>query len=178
MAAPTDAELLWSADTELFGQFYDRHHAVLLAYARRRVRRPDLALDIVAETFARALERRADFDPARGPAVAWLLTIARNLLIDAARRGAVADAARRRLAMEPIVIDDAGLARIEADAGVDLRAALADLPPELREAVVARVVGEEPYALLADRVGVSQQVVRKRVSRGLAALRRSLEDHA
>jgi RNA polymerase sigma-70 factor (ECF subfamily) len=178
MATPTDAELLRSADPELFGEFYDRHRPVVLAYIGRRVRRPDLAVDVAAEVFARALQRRADYDPARGPAIAWLLTIARNLLIDAARRGRVADAARRRLTMEPIVVDDAGLARVEADAGIDVRAALASLPPDVREAVLARVVAEEPYGLLAERVGVSQQVIRKRVSRGLAALRRSLEDHA
>jgi len=38
----------------------------------------------VAETFARALEHRGAYDPRRGPAIAWLLGIARNLLLDLA----------------------------------------------------------------------------------------------
>jgi hypothetical protein len=41
-------------------------------------------LDLVAETFARALERRAQFDPQRGPAVAWLPSIAHSLLVGGA----------------------------------------------------------------------------------------------
>jgi DNA-directed RNA polymerase specialized sigma24 family protein len=36
------------------------------------VGRPDLTFDIVAETFARALEHREAYDPERGAAVAWL----------------------------------------------------------------------------------------------------------
>jgi RNA polymerase sigma-70 factor (ECF subfamily) len=52
-------------------------------------------LDLVAETFARAFERREQFDPSRGAAILWLLAIANNLLVDAVRRGRVADESRR-----------------------------------------------------------------------------------
>ena len=59
-----------------FGEFYDRHLRVVRAYVMSRVRQPELVFDLVAETFARALEKRALFDPARGPATVWLLGIA------------------------------------------------------------------------------------------------------
>jgi DNA-directed RNA polymerase specialized sigma24 family protein len=51
----------------------------------RRTREPDLVLDVVAETFARALEHRDQYDASRGPAVAWLFGIARNELAAAVR---------------------------------------------------------------------------------------------
>jgi RNA polymerase sigma-70 factor (ECF subfamily) len=118
--APTDPDLLAGGVAEDFGIFYERHVAALTAYVGRRAVRPDLTFDLVAETFARALEHRGRFDESRGPAVAWLIGIARNLL-DAARRGRVADHARARLGLGRIELDDEQLVRIEERSRVDLR---------------------------------------------------------
>jgi len=173
-----DAELLRSPDPEVFGRFYARHLDAVTAYVAGRVRRPDLTFDLVAETFARALQHRARYDPRRGPAIAWLLQIARNLVIDAVRRHRVADAARVRLGMAPLVLDDDALGRVEERGRLDLGAALASLPFEQREAVLLRVVADHPYPDIAEQVGCSPQVVRQRVSRGLVALRRYSEESA
>jgi RNA polymerase sigma factor (sigma-70 family) len=175
----SDEELLTSGGAQGFGLLYERRHALIRGYLRRRIgSRPDLVLDLVGETFARALERREQFDPRRGPAIVWLLGIARHLLLDAVRDGRVADESRRRLGMERILIEDDQLALIERDGESDLQRALWGLPIEQREAVEQRVLEEEPYAAIAARVGRSEQVVRKRVSRGLAALRQNIEESA
>ena len=167
----TDADLL--ADD--FGAFYERHVTAVTSYVARRSRRPDVTFDLVAETFARALEHREGYQPRRGPAAAWLLGIARNLMVDAVRRGKVAEDARVRLGMAPIALDDEQLARVEERGRTDLVEALAKLPASQREAVLRRVLGEQEYPEIAASVGCSEQVVRQRVSRGLAALRRGLE---
>jgi RNA polymerase sigma factor (sigma-70 family) len=177
-STPDDATLLGADHPVAFGVFYERHLGAVTSYAARRLGRPDLTFDVVAETFARALERRAQYDPARGPAIAWLLGIARNLVADAHRARRVDDEARRRLGMPPVHLDDEQLARIEERGAVDLAAALATLPPEHREAVLRRVLAEEPYPAIAADVGCSEQVVRQRVSRGLARLRRNLQESA
>lgn len=175
----SDEELLGSGGADGFGLLYERRVGLVRGYLRRRLGgRPDLVLDLVAETFARALERREQFDPERGSAAGWLLAIARNLLVDAVRTGRVDDASRKRLAMERIVLEDGRLERLEREAGSELERALAALPAEQREAVERRVLGEEPYAAIASCVGCSEQVVRKRVSRGLAALRRNARQGA
>jgi RNA polymerase sigma factor (sigma-70 family) len=172
----TDAELLQHGAPERFGVFYERHLDAVVAFVGGRVRRPELVFDVVAETFARALERRDQFDPGRGPAIAWLLTIARNLVIDAARRGQVASAARIRLGMAPITLDANQLDVVHERSQLDLRSALSGMHPEQREAVIRRVVLEQSYPEIAKDLRCSQQVARKRVSRGLAALRRRLEE--
>ena len=87
----------------------------------------------------------------------------------------MADAARVRLGMEPIALDDEQLERIVERGSTDLREALARLPESQREAILRRVLGEQSYPEIAATVGCSEQVVRQRVSRGLAALRRGLE---
>jgi DNA-directed RNA polymerase specialized sigma24 family protein len=54
----TDAELLavTAIDPEAFGAFYRRHLRAVLAYLLHRTRRPEIAADLTAETFAAALE--------------------------------------------------------------------------------------------------------------------------
>jgi RNA polymerase sigma factor (sigma-70 family) len=176
---PTDEELLSDGSVEGFALLYRRRHPLVRGYLRRRIgQQPELVLDLVAETFARALERRDQFDPLRGDAAGWLLGIARNLLLDAMRAGRVAEASRRRLGMERIVVDHEQLELIERDSASELEDALSALPAQQREAISRRVLDEEPYAAIAARIGCSEQVVRKRVSRGLAALRRASREGA
>ncbi|HSZ69702.1 MAG TPA: RNA polymerase sigma factor [Solirubrobacteraceae bacterium] len=114
----------------------------------------------------------------RGPAVAWLIGIARHLLIDATRRGQVDHASRRRLGMERISFEQHELELVERDSASELERALARLPAEQRQAIEKRVLEEEPYAVVAAAIGCSEQVVRKRVSRGLATLRRAVKEKA
>jgi RNA polymerase sigma factor (sigma-70 family) len=178
-ADASDEELLAAGGAQGFALLYERRCPLIRGYLRRRVGpHPELVLDLVAETFARALERRAQFDPQRGTAVGWLLGIARHLLLDAVRQGRVADASRRRLGMERIELDGEQLELLDRESVSELELSLSRLPLEQREAIERRVLEEEPYALIAAQIGCSEQVVRKRVSRGLAALRRRMKESA
>jgi RNA polymerase sigma factor (sigma-70 family) len=177
----SDRQLLENArggDGGAFAAFYRRRRAVVLAYTGRRTGDPELAADLLAETFAAALVAVLDLERElpREP-VAWLMTIARNKLIDSVRRGQVERVARRRLALEPLAIDDEDLRRIEELIGAtDVDAALAELLPAGQlEALRARVLEERDYAQIARELRCSQAVVRKRVSRALQTLRGAME---
>lgn len=174
----SDHELLHGGGAGSFRIFYERHAPAVVAYIARRTRQPELVLDVVAETFARALEHRLQYDASRGPAIAWLLGIARNEILGVIRHGRAADGYRKRLGMPPIELDDEALSVMREHTTVELRDALATLTPEQREAILRRVLAEEPYPQIAEHVGCSEQVVRKRVSRGLATLRQTLEGGA
>jgi RNA polymerase sigma factor (sigma-70 family) len=177
-----DAELLSAAargDGEAFEAFYRRHEALVLGYLRRRVAEPELAFDLAAETFAAALLGAGRYRGDGAPASAWLLGIAHNKLLESLRRGRVEAAARRRLRLEPIVLEDADLVAVEeraAAGAAQLTRLLGELPEEQRRAVRARVIDEREYGEIAVELGCSQQVVRQRVSRGLRTLRTRLED--
>ena len=153
----TDADLLSSHTPEDFGEFYERHVTAVTAYVARRTRKPDLIFDLVAETFARALEHRRTYEPRKGPAVAWLFGIARNLMVDAERKGQVADAARVRLNMEPVALDDEQIERVVERSRIDLIEALGQLPESQRIAVIRRVLGEQEYDAIAGHVGCSDR---------------------
>jgi RNA polymerase sigma factor (sigma-70 family) len=178
----SDNELLLAAsrDPEAFGLFYDRYAIALIQSLRRRTGSSELALDLAAEVFATVLERSAAFTPREEhSARAWLYAIARNQLVDFYRRGKTEDAARRRLGVQSVVLDETETELLErrldaADQG--LLEALEGLPVDEREAVLGRVVEESDYGSLADRLQVSQSVVRQRVSRGLRRLRLSIKE--
>ncbi len=172
----SDEELLRATaqEPEAFGVFYRRHVDAVLRYVLSRTRRPELAADVTAETFAAALEQHDRFDPRRGPARAWLLVMANSRMLDGARRGRVEERARRRLGMPLRVLDDAALEALEdrLDAAqFDVARLVDDLPAEQRAAVLARVVDGREYAEIAASQAITPVAARQRVSRGLQSLR-------
>ena len=160
-------------DPQAFGAFYERHERLVLGYFVRRVRDSELAADLAAETFAAALLGARKYRGEGAPASAWLLGIARHVLLGSLRKARVEDRARRRLGMEPIVLDDALLERI---ARIDMESLLTRLGPDQAEAVRARVLDDEDYGVIAARLRCSESVVRQRVSRGRATLRALVEE--
>lgn len=175
MARCSDEDLLRTAahDAQAFGRFYDRHEDAVLGFFRRSTGRADIAADLTAEVFAAALASLERFRPELGSARAWLFGIARHELAQTWRRGRVEAAARRRLGMEPTMLSDADLERIDELASVPHGSIslLEELPADQRMAVLGRVVEERDYAELAHELRCSELVVRQRVSRGLRTLR-------
>jgi RNA polymerase sigma factor (sigma-70 family) len=178
----TDAQLLAATrdgDSEAFGELFERYYAVVLTYLARRTRHAEAAADLCGEVFARALlathRGNADLD---GQAAGWLLTIARNALIDSVRRGRVEAQARHQLGMERISLTDADLERIEEETSDIDRVVgelVGQLPEAQRAALKARVIDERDYADIGAEIGCSDLVVRQRVSRALKTLRSNLE---
>jgi RNA polymerase sigma factor (sigma-70 family) len=177
-----DRDLLVATRREpsAFGVFYRRNLSAVVAYFLDRTRDAELAADLTAETFAAALVASRSYAKRPEPAAVWLFAIARSKLIDSFRRGQVEARARRKLGMAPIEFEDEEVERVEAlaDAGRgQLAQLLEELPPEQRDAIEARILDEREYGDIARELRCSEQVVRKRVSRGLANLRARLEEN-
>jgi RNA polymerase sigma factor (sigma-70 family) len=164
------------SDPESFAAFYRLFERRVLGFFMKATGSPELAADLAAETFARALESLDRYDPARGRADQWLFGIARNVLGSSYREGRVEAGARERLGMGVLVVDDhaaRAIARLN-EGGEEAELALAGLPEEQRRAVEARVVQGLDYREIASELRCSQAVVRQRVSRGLSTLRARL----
>jgi RNA polymerase sigma-70 factor (ECF subfamily) len=170
-----------AGEPDAFVAFYRLNLGAVVAFFLRRTGDREVTADLAAEVFAAALIAAPRYDPDARPALAWLHGIASHKLADSRRRGRVEDEARRRLALEPLVFNDAALERVEeiasAEAGRDaLEGAVEALPVEQRDAVLARIVGERSYPEIAAQMACSEMLVRQRVSRGLKALRSRLEE--
>ena len=182
MAENGDEDLLRrhaAGDPDAFVAFYRRNLPRVLAFFLRRTGDPELTADLTAEVFAAALIAAPRFHPGETPASSWLYGIAAHKLSDSRRRGRVEDHARRRLAMEPLRIDDLELERVEEIASrtsTELESAMAQLPEEQRAALLARVVDERDYPEIAAEMNCSELLVRQRVSRGLRHLRSRIKE--
>jgi RNA polymerase sigma factor (sigma-70 family) len=147
----SDAEVVETSLREpaAFEQIFDRHFDVIHRYIHRRVG-PDLADDLAAETFALAFERRASCR-AGGSVLPWLFGIATNLL----RRGWRAE--RRELRAygrsgvdQWVGYEDEAAARVDgASLGARLAAALAEMRPRERDALLLYALAELSYEEIA-----------------------------
>jgi RNA polymerase sigma-70 factor, ECF subfamily len=162
------------ADPQAFGAFYRLFERRILGYFMRATGSADVAADLAAETFARALESVESYDPERGRAEQWLFGIARNLLMSSFRAGRVESSARARLGLPVLSIDDHAaetIAKLGAGQAGDAALALSDLPEAQRQAIQAHVLDDRDYEEIACELRCSEAVVRQRVSRGLRTLR-------
>jgi len=166
----SDAQLIARArdDPAAFRQLYDRYAERIHGYHLRRSADADAALDLTAETFARAWLARARFrDEAGGSAAPWLFGIARNVLLESVRRRLL-----ERGAIERLRVDQPPSAVTPEDSWLDGADELLDeLPPAQRDAVRLRVLDDLPYDRVAAALGTTPSAARVRVHRGLGALR-------
>ena len=143
---------LAAGDRDAASAFVRRYQRRVFGLARTIVSDDRAAEDVAQEAFVRAWKHASSYDPRRGSVVGWLLTITRNLAIDAVR-------VRRPIALEPAMIvsfdrvSDDREAHDLVQLGDDtarLRVALGRLPEEQCRAIVlagllgytAREVGE------------------------------------
>jgi RNA polymerase sigma factor (sigma-70 family) len=166
---------------EAFADFYRGQFDPVLAFLARRVYDPEVALELTAESFAQAYLARGRFrGTSDAEAEAWIFRIARRQLARYFRNGDVRLRALERLQIDLPVLDEERSAGIEDLAELDglrsaLRNELARVSRSQREALWLRIVEEMPYAEVAQRLEISEQAARARVSRGLKSLSSALE---
>jgi RNA polymerase sigma factor (sigma-70 family) len=168
---------LVAGNREAFVKLYRTYLPLVLRWCLRATGDRELAADLSSEVFAEALVKCDRYRPELGSVGAWLLGIAGNKLRESRRRKRIEDSARRKLHLEPEAFTDADLELVDELVGMDdrLQALTRQLPAELRDAVVARIVDERSYEEIARDLQCSKSLIRQRVSRGLRTLRSDLE---
>jgi RNA polymerase sigma-70 factor (ECF subfamily) len=146
------------------------------------------AEDLTQDVFLKLYRNLASFDVQKGNFNTWLTTLARNLLVDHFRRTRLERASDSLDASLTGEDDGATLASRLADprpsqetraAGLELKVviqqALAQLSPELREAVVLRDLEDMDYKEIAQVLRIPEGTVKSRISRGRGELARLLQ---
>lgn len=153
-----------------FEATFESHHASLFRYVQRLIGDPDLAADVVQESFVRLLENPMPEEEARR----WLFTVATNLVRDDARTRA----RRQRLLSEryegPAPEENPHAATGRAERIDAVREALERVPERDRTMLLMREEGFR-YAEIADAVGVAPGSVGTLLSRALARFERALD---
>jgi RNA polymerase sigma-70 factor (ECF subfamily) len=156
---------------DALAELYDRFGGVAYGVALRTLRDPALAQDAVQDAFLAAWRTAPAFDPARGNASTWLLTLVHRRAVDLVRR----EERRRADVLDesaPVAsgdsVDEAAEVRAERRA---VQAALARLPPDQREALELAYYGGLSQSQLAERLGLPLGTVKSRMFTALATLR-------
>jgi RNA polymerase sigma factor (sigma-70 family) len=161
--------------------FVRRHQSRVYGLALSITRDPGLAEDVSQEAFVRAWRAAGGFDPRRGSALSWMLTITRNLAIDTLRMRRplpVADDALERIVGETLDDDPrspehaASVALESARARAQLRA----LPEAQARAVVLAVICGLTSTEISARENIPIGTAKTRLRAGLRALRTALEE--
>ena len=171
------AELQWTPPS--WDEVVRTHGARVYRLAYRLTGNPHDAEDLTQEVFVRVFRSLSSYTP--GTFEGWLHRITTNLFLDSVRRrsrvrfeGLVDDAADRLPSSEP------GPAQVYDDTHLDadVQAALDQLPPDFRAAVVLCDLEGLSYEEIAATLDIKLGTVRSRISRGRAQLRASLEHRA
>jgi RNA polymerase sigma-70 factor (ECF subfamily) len=171
-----------AGDKQAIARFYEAHVDGLYTFIYYRVGRDTaLAEDVVQETFALALSKQAEYDPARGSVGSWLTVLSRNVIRDHLRAHTKSDhlaAAWERIdatlaqtfaAMAEQPLPGEVLERQETRDLVHM--AIANLPEQYRTALTRKYVDGESLETLAGEFGISIDAVKSLLARARRAFR-------
>lgn len=164
-------------DVDAFAELYRLYVHRIHTFAYRRCGDSDLAEDITASTFERALRGLGGFQWNRGGIAPWLFRIAANELTDHYRRSGRRRGERTQRAADRLqdraALDD--LDRIESADQVELlRSALDQINPRYQKVLVLRYLSGLDHESAARAMGVKPSLMAVLVHRATAALRRSI----
>jgi len=166
--------LVATGDRAALKAVYARQSTRLFGIAMAILRDRTAAADALQDAFLKLWQRAGQFDPARGPAGAWLGQIVRNTALDAARvRG------REVLTDDPGLGDGATAATAlddlaDAEDGRRLRDCLARLEDKPREGILLAFVHGLSHPEVAERMAQPLGTVKSWIRRGLVSLRECL----
>lgn len=171
------ARALKRRDSDFIARLVSQYHYRLLRYLVYLTARREQAEDLVQETWLRVLERAGQYD-SRLRFEPWLFSIARNLAIDGLRKhqpeslpeGEIPEASGG-------VLDGPSpfLAAAKNEDALRVAAALAQLEPIYREALLLRFQEDLSLEEIGQVAGAPVSTIASRIQRGLAKLRTSLE---
>ncbi len=182
-AALDDASLLRRIarrDREALNQLYDRLAGVLYSTAMRVLNNADEANDVLQEVFVQIWDESSAWDPALGNPFNWALRLTRNKAIGRLR------AVRRRYSFFAEITgeQEAGAEDISTapgsvvpqDQSAMVRAVLATIPYEQRQAIEMAFLGGMSHHEIAETLGQPLETVSARIRRGMLRLRDGLRE--
>jgi RNA polymerase sigma-70 factor (ECF subfamily) len=168
---------LASADPDAAAAFVRRFQARVFGLAYAILGEREAAMEVAQEAFVRAWRHGSVYDARRGTVATWLLTITRNLAVDAVRL-------RRAVPIDPMVLNSLELPSTEPAPGDDittaaelvrLRQALKALPAEQRRCLLLAVFHGLSGREISELDDVPLGTVKTRTRTALLTLRSSLE---
>jgi len=137
----------------------------------RVVRDPAQSEEVSQEVLLEAWRTAARFDPAKGTAATWVLTIAHRRAVDRVRAAAAATAREQRSAEVPVPHDDVA-DTVEASLDAErVRRCLEGLTEAQRESITLAYYGGYSYRQVSGLLSVALSTIKTRIRDGLIRMR-------
>lgn len=162
-------------DQAAFEALYDQLGSSVYGLVRRVLRNPSQAEEVAQEVLLEVWRAASRFDPARGSAAAWALTIAHRRAVDRVRSETAGS--RREQKAAPALPQDEDVAEVVA-ATLDhqrVRRCLGGLTELQRESIKLAYYGGYTYPQVAQLLGVALGTVKTRIRDGLIRMRDCME---
>ena len=161
-------------DQVAFEALYDQLAASVYGLIRKVLRNPSQAEEVTQEVLLEVWRTASRFDPARGSASTWVLTIAHRRAIDRVRAEEAASAREQRSAEVPAAVDEVAES-VEASMDAErLRRCLAGLTELQRESITLAYYGGYSYAQVAALLDTALGTIKTRIRDGMTRLRACL----
>ena len=177
-----DAQLLAriaQRDRQAFSQLYDRYAGILYSTIFRVLNNPEDSREVLQDVFLQIWDRAGSYDPALGKPFTWAMTLTRNKAIDRLR------ALKRRYSfIEELTLEMEAESRPRTGTALELfsndqsalvRAAVATLPLEQRQAIEMAFLGGLSQQEIADSLQQPLGTIKARIRRGMLRLREALK---
>lgn len=160
-----------------FEELYDRYSAKAFGLARVICHDSQRAEDAVQDGFLTIWRSRASYDPGRGSARTWLLTVIRHRSIDVMRHGRRDDSLRGSdVELELLAAPGSVVEGAEAhDDAERVRASLRELPVLQRQAIALVYFGGLTHTEIADRLQLPAGTVKGRIRLGIDKVRADID---
>ena len=163
--------LVARGDQGAFEALYERLARPAYGLIRKVLRDPAQSEEVVQEVLLEVWRTASRFDPARGGAASWVLTIAHRRAVDRVRSEAAAAGREQRTSRVPAA-GDAVADSVEATLDAELlRRCLAGLSDVQRESITLAYYGGYTYPEVAKLLEVALGTIKSRIRDGLNRLR-------
>lgn len=159
-----------SGDADATAAFVRRFQARVFGLALSVVDDVGTAEEVAQDAFVRAWRHAATYDARRGRVATWLLTITRNLAVDAIRMRRDQPIDPERLLVSLVSAEDPA----EPEGSDQLREGLRALPVDQRRPIVLSVYYGLTAKEIAAQEGIPLGTAKTRIRRGLARLRQAM----
>lgn len=175
----TDEDLLVRTargDTAAFEQLYDRYSRRVYGLVKRIVRDPSLSQDATQVVMTELWKTAARFDPARGAAASWILTLAHRRAIDLVRREQSSRDRIQKVGRTQIErpADTIAEGVVMEDEHAQVRSAMQHLTDLQREAIQMAWFDGYTYREVAAALDVPLGTIKTRMRDGMIRLRDEL----
>ena len=167
----TYLRLVARGDADAFDTVYEQVAATVFGIVRRVVRDPAQSEEVTQDVLLEVWRNAAKFDPGRGSATAWVMTLAHRRAVDRVRSVQKESERERRTAVADVPFDEVAEAVESSLERERVRRCLGSLTELQRESVTLAYYGGYTYAQVASLLGVPGGTIKTRMRDALIRLR-------